>query len=56
MTRRMIDVEIVPLFLPPILPTWVRRCAESRAGGAKAVQIDVMDGHFVPNRRLGRPW
>ena len=51
----MIDVEIVPSILAADFANLGEALRQAEAGGAKAVQIDVMDGHFVPNLTIGPP-
>jgi ribulose-phosphate 3-epimerase len=49
-TRR---VEIVPSILSADFLRLGDQVREAEAGGADRIQIDVMDGHFVPNLTMG---
>jgi ribulose-phosphate 3-epimerase len=50
MTRR---IEIVPSILSADFLRLGDQVREAEAGGADRIQIDVMDGHFVPNLTMG---
>src|ERR1700686_1430801 len=46
-------VEIVPSILSADLGRLGEQVKEAVAGGADRIQVDVMDGHFVPNLTFG---
>lgn len=46
-------VEIVPSILSADFTRLGEAVREAEAGGADRIQVDVMDGHFVPNISLG---
>ncbi len=48
-------IEIVPSILAADFANLADALREAEEGGARAVQIDVMDGHFVPNLTVGVP-
>jgi len=47
------SIEIVPSILSADFLRLGDQVAEAEAGGADRIQIDVMDGHFVPNLTMG---
>jgi len=54
-----LDAAATPLFTPSLLNCDFARVGEEldalKAAGVKAVHLDVMDGHFVPNLSYGAP-
>jgi ribulose-phosphate 3-epimerase len=46
-------IQIVPSILSADFARLGDQVAEAEAGGADRIQIDVMDGHFVPNITVG---
>lgn len=46
-------IEIVPSILSADFTRLGEQVREAQAGGAQRIQIDVMDGHFVPNITMG---
>lgn len=48
-------IQIVPSILAADFANLEAALRAAKAGGAEAVQIDVMDGHFVPNLTIGAP-
>ena len=46
-------IEIVPSILSADLTRLGEQVKEAVAGGADRIQVDVMDGHFVPNLTFG---
>lgn len=48
-------IQIVPSILAADFANLEAELRAAEAGGAEAVQIDVMDGHFVPNLTIGAP-
>ena len=46
-------IEIVPSILSADLLRLVEQVEEAVKGGADRIQVDVMDGHFVPNLTFG---
>lgn len=48
-------IHIVPSILAADFANLGAALREAEEGGAHAVQIDVMDGHFVPNLTIGPP-
>jgi ribulose-phosphate 3-epimerase len=48
-------IELVPSILSADFTRLGEQVRDAEAGGAQRIQIDVMDGHFVPNITLGPP-
>ena len=46
-------IEVVPSILSADLRRLGEQVQEAVAGGADRIQVDVMDGHFVPNLTFG---
>jgi len=46
-------IEVVPSILSADLTRLGEQVKEAVAGGADRIQVDVMDGHFVPNLTFG---
>src|SRR6184192_4670433 len=46
-------IEIVPSILSADVGRLAEQVNEAEAGGADRIQVDVMDGHFVPNLTFG---
>ena len=51
--RASVKVEVVPSILSADAGRLADQVAEAERGGADRIQVDVMDGHFVPNRTFG---
>jgi len=48
-----VRVEVVPSILSADAGRLAEQVKEAEAGGADRIQVDVMDGHFVPNLTFG---
>jgi ribulose-phosphate 3-epimerase len=48
-------IEVVPSILSADVGRLAEQVKEAEAGGADRIQVDVMDGHFVPNLTFGPP-
>jgi ribulose-phosphate 3-epimerase len=48
-------VELLPSILSADFARLAEEVAAAERGGAAAIHVDVMDGHFVPNITLGPP-
>ena len=46
-------IEVVPSILSADAGRLADQVAEAESGGADRIQVDVMDGHFVPNLTFG---
>jgi ribulose-phosphate 3-epimerase len=49
------DIEIVPSILSADFARLGEQVREAEQGGADRIQVDVMDGHYVPNITIGWP-
>jgi ribulose-phosphate 3-epimerase len=52
-SRPVSRIEVVPSILSADLGRLAEQVKEAEAGGADRIQVDVMDGHFVPNLTFG---
>jgi ribulose-phosphate 3-epimerase len=50
-----VTIQIVPSILAADFANLEAALRAAEVGGVEAVQIDVMDGHFVPNLTIGAP-
>jgi len=48
-----VKIEVVPSILSADAGRLAEQVAEAERGGADRIQVDVMDGHFVPNLTFG---
>ncbi|HKW70301.1 MAG TPA: ribulose-phosphate 3-epimerase [Candidatus Dormibacteraeota bacterium] len=51
--RRSVKIEIVPSILSADVGRLAEQVKEAESAGADRIQVDVMDGHFVPNLTFG---
>ncbi len=51
--RASVKVEVVPSILSADAGRLADQVGEAERGGADRIQVDVMDGHFVPNLTFG---
>ena len=51
--RASVKVEVVPSILSADAGRLADQVSEAERGGADRIQVDVMDGHFVPNLTFG---
>src|SRR2546427_7537488 len=51
--RGSVRVEVVPSILPADAGRLAEQVKEAESAGADRIQVDIMDGHFVPNLTFG---
>ena len=51
--RGSVKIEVVPSILSADAGRLAAQVAEAESAGADRIQVDVMDGHFVPNLTFG---
>jgi ribulose-phosphate 3-epimerase len=51
--RRAVKIEIVPSILSADIGRLAEQVREAESAGADRIQVDIMDGHFVPNLTFG---
>src|SRR5437762_1888868 len=51
--RGPVSIEVVPSILSADVGRLAEQVAEAGRAGADRIQVDVMDGHFVPNLTFG---
>jgi ribulose-phosphate 3-epimerase len=51
--RGPVSIEVVPSILSADVGRLAEQVAEAERAGADRIQVDVMDGHFVPNLTFG---
>ncbi len=51
--RGAVKIEVVPSILSADVGRLAEQVEEAERGGADRIQVDVMDGHFVPNLTFG---
>ena len=49
------QIEILPSILSADMARFGEEIERVKQGGARAIHVDVMDGHFVPNISIGPP-
>ena len=53
MTKKSSSVEVIPSILSADFARLGEQVQEAEEAGADRIQVDVMDGHFVPNITVG---
>ena len=49
------SIEVLPSILSADMARFGEEIEAVKRGGARAIHVDVMDGHFVPNITIGPP-
>ena len=49
------SIEVLPSILSADMARLGEEIEAVKRGGARAIHVDVMDGHFVPNITIGPP-